>query len=63
VWLNQTAWGEAHNCKPINETWLARRLSAYGINSRTVRIGEHRAKGYELADFMDAFNRFLPNVP
>jgi hypothetical protein len=60
--LADKPWREAHNRKPINETWLGRRLSQYGINSKTIRIGEHRAKGYELADFQDAFARFLSNL-
>ena len=52
-------WPEAHRGRPITETWLARRLRGFGINSRTLRIGDNRAKGYELADFTEAFERYL----
>jgi hypothetical protein len=39
---------------PINQTWLGRRLSTFDVRSRTIRIGDHRAKGYEAADFIKA---------
>jgi hypothetical protein len=57
--MNDRQWPEAHRGKPITETWLARRLRAFGISSRTLRIGDNRAKGYELADFAETFNRYL----
>ena len=40
-------------------SWLARGLQPFGINSRVMRIGTQCAKGYDLADFTDAFARFL----
>jgi putative DNA primase/helicase len=40
--------------KPITETWLARRLAPLGIRSQIMRIGQHRARGYHLADFLRA---------
>ena len=58
--MTDRQWPEAHRGKPITETWLAHRLRAFGINSRTLRIGERRAKGYESADFTEAFGRYLP---
>ncbi len=57
--MSDRQWPEAHRGKPITETWLARRLRAFGISSRTLRIGDNRAKGYELADFAETFNRYL----
>ena len=45
--------------KPITENWLAGRMRRFGISSRTIRTGEHVAKGYERADFVEAFARFL----
>jgi uncharacterized protein DUF3631 len=57
--MTDRAWPEANKGKPITETWLARRLRAFGISSRTLRIGDNRAKGYELADFAETFNRYL----
>jgi hypothetical protein len=58
--MTDRQWPEAHKGKPISQTWLARRLRSFGISSRDVRIGDNRAKGYELADFTEAFERYLP---
>ena len=58
--MTDRPWPEARKGKPITETWLARRLHDFGISSRTVRIQDDRAKGYEAADFGDAFQRYLP---
>jgi hypothetical protein len=41
------------------QTWLGHRLRRLGVNSRTLRIGTQCSKGYDLADFTDAFARFL----
>jgi len=43
----------------ITEAWLARRLSSFGIRSHTIRVGPDRARGYHLAEFVPAFDRFL----
>lgn len=53
-------WPEAHHGKPITETWLARRLHTFGINSQPLRIADKRARGYELADFREAIDRYVP---
>jgi len=53
-------WPEANRGKQISDTWLARRLRDFGIYSRTLRIGNKRFKGYEISDFADAFERYLP---
>ena len=39
---------------------LSQKLRPYGIQPRTMRIGELRAKGYFQADFMEAFRRYIP---
>ena len=38
---------------------LARALRPFGISPRAMRIGNTRAKGYDLSDFADSFIRFL----
>jgi putative DNA primase/helicase len=43
----------------ITEAWLARRLGRFGITARPIRIGDDRARGYEIAHFQEAFSRFL----
>lgn len=58
--MTDRPWPEAHKGKPISETWLARRLRTFGVSSKTLRTIEGRAKGYEAADFADAFERYLP---
>ncbi len=49
--------------KPLDQRGLARHLRQYGIKSRTVRIGEATPKGYERADFFDAWSRYIPPPP
>ena len=45
--------------KPITERWLARNLAAFGIRSGNIRIESEQAKGYELSDFTETFERYL----
>jgi putative DNA primase/helicase len=53
-------WLEANTGRgAINERWLARHLSPFGINAVILRIGDQRLRGYELNSFTDAFTRFL----
>jgi hypothetical protein len=60
--LPDSPWPTAHRAnKPITERWLAFRLRALGVLPHNIRIGHHRAKGYDLADFSTAFHRFLGN--
>ena len=47
--------------KPLDSRGLAVRLKGYGIKSKTVRIGETTAKGYDSTDFADAWKRYLPS--
>jgi hypothetical protein len=42
---------------------LSRLLSRYGISSKPIRVGSNVWKGYELADFKEAFSRYLPDGP
>lgn len=58
--MTDRPWPEAHRGKAITETWLARRLKDFSIAPRTMRIADDRAKGYEAADFTEAFQRYLP---
>ena len=58
--MSDRQWPEANRGKPITENWLARHLRAFSIRSRTLRVGDNRAKGYELADFAEIFERYLP---
>ena len=57
--MKDRPWPEANRGKPISERWLARNLSRFEINPKTLRIGDERAKGYERAAFADTFERYL----
>jgi len=48
---------------PITPRQLANRLKAYGIHSKTIRIGNDTAKGYEKDQLVEAFSRYIPLPP
>ncbi len=43
--------------------WLARTLKPFGVHPKKVRVGGDTKQGYELADFAEAFARYLPPTP
>jgi hypothetical protein len=46
--------------KPITQNGLALQLAPFAIVSGNIRVGVDRvAKGYQLAHFQDAFERYL----
>jgi Protein of unknown function (DUF3631) len=53
-WLE---WGRLK--KPISANQIAGLLKPFGIAPEQVRIGERKARGYELHQFADAFERYL----
>jgi len=57
--LTDRPWPEANRGRAITENWLARRLAPFGIKPKTMRIDGDRAKGYEISDFTEAFDRYL----
>ena len=58
--MTDRPWPEAHRGHPITATWLARKLHGFGISTSTIRINAERLNGYTLADFADAFARYVP---
>ena len=56
---DESPWKDIRG-KPLDSRGLAVRLKGYGIKSKTVRLGESTAKGYDAADFADAWKRYLP---
>jgi len=48
---------------PITPKQLANKLKAYDIKSKSIRIGNTTAKGYEKDKFTDAFSRYIPITP
>jgi hypothetical protein len=60
--LPEAPWGDLKG-KPLNDRGLAVRLRQYGIKSKQIRIGDMTLKGYERADFIDVWKRYLPPPP
>jgi Protein of unknown function (DUF3631) len=60
--LSEAPWSDLRG-KPLNDRGLALRLRQYGIKSKQVRIGDITLKGYEWADFVDVWKRYLPAPP
>jgi hypothetical protein len=52
-------WAGYNKGKPISQRQVAGLLKEFDIRPRTVRFGHGTAKGYELAWFSDAFERYL----
>lgn len=53
-------WPEVNKGREISETWLARRLRAFSVSPKLIRVGDEVGRGYELADFQEAIDRYLP---
>lgn len=57
-WLDRR-WREVTNGKPITELWLAKQLRPFGIQPKTIWIGEVSAKGYLLDEIQTASQRYV----
>ncbi|KQZ77753.1 hypothetical protein ASD55_07800 [Rhodanobacter sp. Root561] len=56
----EAPWATWNRGNPLTIRQLAARLSEFGIKPKTTRLPNgDRLKGYALADFADAFNRYL----
>jgi hypothetical protein len=60
--MEDSPWGNLHG-KPLDARGLSARLRKYDIQRKQIRIGSWTGKGYEPADFMDAWSRYLPPLP
>lgn len=57
-------WATYNRGKPMTARQLAKQLDVYGIKPKTVRMDKKDTpKGYEVAQFEDAFRRYLPAPP
>jgi putative DNA primase/helicase len=57
-------WATYNKGKAMSQSQLARRLTAFGISSRSVRLPDGKTpKGYPIEAFADAFARYLPATP
>ena len=57
--LEERSWGEWRYGKALSPSQLAKLLRPFGVRSRTIRLPERVLKGYQKADFHDAFTRYL----
>ncbi len=57
--MEHRPWPEWHHNKPITPRQIARLLRPFGIQPKTIRAADERAKGYEAEQFSDAFSRYL----
>jgi hypothetical protein len=60
VGIEGRPWAEWKAGKPITQNTLASLLRPFGITSGTIRTESGTPKGYQLAHFQDAFERYLP---
>ncbi|OPY13317.1 MAG: DNA primase TraC [Syntrophus sp. PtaB.Bin001] len=56
---DEKPWATYNRGREITPRQLANRLRSYGIQSKTIRIGTGRAKGFERSQFEDAFSRYV----
>ncbi len=56
--LDEAPWGSLKG-KPLDARGLSRRLNRYGIHPKPVWVAGATVKGYERADFADAFGRYV----
>lgn len=63
----EAPWATYNRGKPISPRQVSSQLAKYGITSKTIRCNSYEtSKGFELSQFLDAFNRYLPatlNLP
>lgn len=56
--IDESPWGDLKG-KPLDARRLANFLRPYGVQSKTVRIGDRTAKGYASEDLFDSWTRYL----
>lgn len=56
---DEAPWATWLKGRAMTPRQLSKRLSDFGISSKTIRDGSGTFKGYELSDFKDAFNRYI----
>ncbi len=60
--LPESPWGDLHG-RALDERGLARRLRAYSVRPKTIRIGADTPRGYARADLEDLWRRYVPPLP
>jgi putative DNA primase/helicase len=60
--MEDRPWPEWHQGKPITPRQIAKLMEPFSVAPGTIRTVDNTAKGYKLADFTDAFARYLPEA-
>ncbi|HVD04278.1 MAG TPA: DUF3631 domain-containing protein [Candidatus Dormibacteraeota bacterium] len=60
--MDEAPWGDLRG-KPLDARGLSRRLSKYGVDRHTVRVGALTGKGYSRADLADSWSRYVTQLP
>lgn len=58
--LEDRPWNEYWHGRPITKYNLSKLLKPFGIKPKQTWIGNQNKNGYQLANFKDAFKRYLP---
>jgi hypothetical protein len=61
VAMDESPWGDLRG-KPLDARGLASRLSKYEVKPRTLRNGGSTFKGYDRADLVDVWSRYVTDV-
>jgi hypothetical protein len=63
--MEERPWCEWKRGNPMTANSLAKQLKTFGIHSKSIRIGvpSKTLKGYELKQFTDSFDRYIPSPP
>lgn len=59
--MEERPWGEWTKGKPITKIQVAAILKKFGVRPKQTWVGSSPSRGYKLADFSDAFGRYLPS--
>jgi hypothetical protein len=60
--LDESPWKDIRG-KPLTDRGLAGRLRQYDIKPKVIRVGTSTPRGYERADFLDAWKRYADSEP
>lgn len=60
--IDDAPWSTFAKGKGMTARHLSRLLKPYGIIPQNIRVGTTVPKGYTVADFKDAFARYLPSI-
>lgn len=61
--LEEAEWQTLNNGQPMNAHQLAKRLKSFGIKSKPVRHNDAVFRGFDKADFVKVWERYLPPQP